>query len=172
MRYVYIIGGSLVGLVILVAIAGAMLPRDHVASMRTTIPAPQDSVWAALTDVAAYPSWRGGVTRVDILSKTPLSWREHTSQGPMTLAVETFDPPRRMVGRVMDTDQPWGGTWEYALASDGPNATTVTVTERGWVSNPIFRFVSKYVMGHYSTLDSYLRALGRKFGSDAAPIRV
>jgi hypothetical protein len=32
--------------------------------------------------------------------------------------------------------------------------------------------VSKYLMGHYSTLDTYLRALGRRFGSDAAPIRV
>ena len=90
----------------------------------------------------------------------------------MTLLAETFEPPRRLVGRIQDTDQPWGGAWQYDLAAEGTTATRVTVTERGWVSNPIFRFLSKYAFGHYSTLDKYLRALGRKFGTDVAPVRV
>ena len=50
-----------------------------------------------------------------------------------------------------------------------PDASRVTITERGWVSNPIFRFVSRFVMGHTSTLDAYLRALGKHFGSEPTP---
>jgi uncharacterized protein YndB with AHSA1/START domain len=174
MKWALIVAGSLVGVVVLITIVGAMLPRDHVATMRATIPAPQEQVWAALTDVASYPTWRGDVKKVDVNSPSPLSWTEHTKQGDMTLVTEVFEPPRRLVGRIQDKGMPFGGAWEYQLAPAPGDATRtiVTITERGWVSNPVFRFVSKYVMGHYSTLDSYLKALGRKFGGDVSPERV
>jgi hypothetical protein len=42
------------------------------------------------------------------------------------------------------------------------------VTEDGWVSNPMFRVISK-LMGHHTTLDSYLRALGKKLGEESSP---
>jgi uncharacterized protein YndB with AHSA1/START domain len=173
MKWALIIVGGIVCIVVLIAIVGALLPRDHVATMSATITAPADRVWAALTDAGGYPQWRSDVKKVDVLSSSPLSWREHNKQGSMTLAAEEFQPPRRMVARIQDKDMPFGGAWEYQVAPDSsdPSRTRVTITERGWVSNPIFRFVSRYVMGHYSTLDSYLRALGRKFGSDVTPAR-
>lgn len=174
MKWILIVVGSVAGLILLAAITGAMLPRDHVATMTATIPAAPDKVWATLTDVAAYPAWRADLQRVDVLSTSPLSWREHGKQGSMTLAIETFEPPHRMVGRIQDQGMPFGGAWEYLVAADSsdPGKSRVTITERGWVSNPVFRFVSKYVMGHYATLDAYLRALGRKFGADVVPVRV
>ena len=91
----------------------------------------------------------------------------------MTLAVETFEPPRRLVARIADKDLPYGGAWEYVVSADSAdeNRTLVTITERGYVSNPIFRFVSRFFIGHYSTLESYVRALGRKFGGDVTPVR-
>jgi hypothetical protein len=91
----------------------------------------------------------------------------------MTVAAEAFEPPRRMICRIQDKGMPFGGAWEYqvAPAAGDTTKTVVTITERGWVSNPIFRFVSKFVMGHYSTLDTYLRALSRRFGSEVAPSR-
>lgn len=175
MKWALIIIGSLVGLVVLIAIVGAMLPRDHVASMTTTLPASPDKVWAALIDVASYPKWRSDLQRVEVVSQppAPLSWREHSKQGAMTFAVESFEPPRRMVARIADKDLPFGGAWEYVVAPDSADRATtrVTITERGYVSNPIFRFVSRFVMGHYSTLDSYLRALSRKFGGEVTPQR-
>ena len=173
MKIALIVVGALVGLVLVITVIGAMLPRDHVATMSTTVAAPPDTVWAALTDVAAYPSWRNDLKSVEVVSKSPLSWREISAQGPMTLAVEAFEPPRLMVARITDQGQPFGGAWEYVVTPDSAGAakTRVTITERGWVSNPIFRFVSRFVMGHYSTLDTYLRALSRKFGAEVAPSR-
>ena len=175
MKWALIIVGALVGLVVLIALIGATLPRDHVATMTAVIPASPDKVWTALTDVASYPTWRSDLQRVEVLSQppAPLSWREHGSQGAMTIAVETFEPPRRMVGRIADKNLPFGGAWEYVVSPDGadPNKTLVTITERGYVSNPIFRFVSRFIMGHHATLDTYLRALSRKFGSEVVPAR-
>lgn len=174
MKWALIIVGGLIGLVVLVALIGTMLSRDHVATMTAVIPVPPDTAWSTLIDVASYPTWRSDLKRVEVLSQAPtLSWREHASQGSMTFAVEAFEPPRRMIARITDKNLPFGGAWEYVLAPDGSDAnkTRVTITERGFVSNPIFRFVSRFVMGHYATLDSYLKALGRKFGGDVTPMR-
>ena len=85
------------------------------------------------------------------------------------MVVESAEPPKRMVARIVDQDLPFGGRWEYDIVPDGPDASRVTITERGWVSNPIFRFVSRFVMGHTATLDAYLRALGKHFGSEPTP---
>jgi hypothetical protein len=64
---------------------------------------------------------------------------------------------------------PFGGRWEFDITPAGADASRVTITERGWVSNPIFRFVSRYVMGHTASLEAYLRALGKQFGSEPTP---
>lgn len=174
MRWALIVVGALIGLVALCAVIGLMLPRDHVATMTTVIPAPPDSVWKTITDVGAYPTWRADLQTVEVLSQTPLAWREHGKQGALSFRAEDVGPPQRMVARITDQDQPFGGAWEYQLAADAGNAahTRVTITERGWVSNPIFRFVSRFIIGHYSSIDGYLRALGRKYNSQAAPVRV
>jgi hypothetical protein len=42
----------------------------------------------------------------------------------------------------------------------------VRITENGEVYNPLFRFVSRYVIGHNRTIDAYLRALGQATGQE------
>ena len=41
---------------------------------------------------------------------------------------------------------------------------SLTITENGEIYNPVFRFVSRFITGQTSTIDEYLRALGRKLG--------
>jgi len=67
------------------------------------------------------------------------------------------------VSRITDKGLPFGGSWDYRIERDG-EGSKVTVTENGEVYNPIFRFVSRYVMGHTATLDKYLAALAAKTG--------
>ena len=176
MRYVYIIGAIVVGLVVLIAIIGALLPRDHVATVTATIPASADDVWTAITNVEAFPSWRTDVQRVQVAppQTSPKSWREYSRHGAVTMAVDISEPPRRLVVRIADKDLPFGGAWEYELGRDGADVgkTRLTITERGYVSNPIFRFVSRFVMGHYGSLEAYTKSLGRKFGADVTSTRV
>jgi uncharacterized protein YndB with AHSA1/START domain len=171
MKWTLIIIGVLVAVVAIVAIIGTMLPRDHVASTSATIPAPPESVWHAITDVAAAPQWRD-VKSVEILSRDgeKFRWREVGGFGPITFEQQEAVAPRRFVSRVADTDQGFGGTWTYEI-EPAANASRVTITERGFVTNPLFRFMSRFVFGYHGAQESYLRALGKKFGGTVTPVR-
>ena len=171
MKWILIVGGVLaVGVLVIVAI-GAVLPRDHVAAMSARVAATPDSVWSALTNPADFPTWRSDVKSVDMLAPTAHgpSWCEHSAQGAITFVVDAAEPPRRLVGRIADKNLPFGGSWEYLVDPDGPSSSRVTIVERGTVYNPLFRFVSRFVMGHTATIDAYLRALGKRFGNEPTP---
>lgn len=84
------------------------------------------------------------------------------------MVVVEDDPPRRFVTEIIDKGMPFGGTWTYEVTPDGEGAR-VTITERGEVYNAFFRVISKVVMGHHGTMDSYLVGLGRHFGETVVP---
>jgi hypothetical protein len=135
------IGGGLAALVVLVALVGAMLPRDHKASRTLAVRRTPEEVWALVSD----PAWAKNATGQEV-------------------AVETVEarPPTRLVSRIADPTLPFGGTWTYDIAKT-PSGATLTITEDGFVSNPIFRFVSRFVMGHHATMDTYLKNVAKKF---------
>ena len=95
-------------------------------------------------------------------------FREH-GRDTVTYRVETIEPPRRLVVRIADTDLPYGGAWTYDFASSTDGGTQLTITERGEVYNPVFRFLSRFVFSHHATIDAYLRALGTKLGDPVTP---
>ena len=171
MKITLIILGSIAALIAFVAIVGALLPRDHVATLTARIAAPPEAVWSAITDAASFPTWRTDVTKVDLLPATATgpSWREYSRHGAITMVVDLAEPPRKMIGRIADEGLPFGGKWIYEIAPDGDAASRVTITEAGSVYNPIFRFVSRFIMGHTASIDGYLRALGKRFGTEPTP---
>ena len=63
----------------------------------------------------------------------------------------------------------FGGTWTYELLADGGGVTHVSVTETGWIGNPVFRFMSRFLFGYYGSLDKYVRALAQRFGETVEP---
>jgi hypothetical protein len=77
-------------------------------------------------------------------------------------------PPQRLVSRIADERLPYGGTWTYELAPAG-DGTRLTITERGEIYNPVFRFVARFVMGHTATMNGVLRALGARHGERVTP---
>jgi hypothetical protein len=151
--------------------AGVSLPREHTAAVRVRLDAPPESVYAAIADVARSAEWREDVTSVEVLDADPLRWRETGEWGTLTFVRVQADTHRRLVHRIEDTGEPFGGTWTYALVStDG--GTALTITEDGWVSNPVFRLMSRFVFGHHSTLEAYARDLGGRFGQSVELERV
>jgi hypothetical protein len=42
-------------------------------------------------------------------------------------------------------------------------ADLIHLVRHGEVYNPVFRFVSRYVMGHSATIDKYLEAVATRF---------
>jgi hypothetical protein len=154
----------LILLVGIVALIGFSLPQGHVASRTATINRPAAVVWTTITRVDEFPAWRRSVREVQVLGRSPLTWREDGSDGALTLETIEFREPTRLVTEIADKNLPFGGRWVYELKPVGPAAeqTEITITEHGEVYNPIFRFVSRFIMGHTATIDTYLSDLQKR----------
>jgi hypothetical protein len=94
------------------------------------------------------------------------AWVEHLSTGPIPLETVDALPPQRLVLRIADPKLPFGGTWTY-IVSPLPEGASLTITEDGFVSNVIFRFMSRFVFGHHATIDVYLKNVAKQFGEKA-----
>jgi hypothetical protein len=167
----YIVGG-LTALVVIMAIIGLMLPASHVAARRAKLAKPASEVWQALVDIDAQPRWRKGLRNIEHLDARDgkRCFRELTSQGVITYVLDedrapTTKQPGLRIARIADDRLPFGGRWIYELATDG----TLTITEDGFVKNPVFRFLSKTVFSQSATLEQFLRSLAMHIGSDASP---
>ena len=138
MKWVLFVLVGIAALVAIMAIIGARLPRGHRASRTVRLPRPPADVWVVVTRNASAAS-----VPVDVLESTP---------------------PFRLVTRVKESEKHFGGTWTIAIAPvDG--GSTLTITEDGWVANPIFRFMSRYVIGHHATMDALLKSVAKELGS-------
>jgi uncharacterized protein YndB with AHSA1/START domain len=144
-----------------VLLIGGALPENHEATLERVVPGSSSEVWDVVTTVERFPEWRPGVDRVERLEdRNGLpAWREEGSGGSLTLSVVWLERPDRLVVRVADDDGAFGGSWTYDLSPADERGTRVTITEQGHVDSPLFRFVSRYVMGHERTLRRYLDAL-------------
>ncbi len=157
MKWLIYVGLAVVILSAAVLLIGAMLPKEHVVSRKMVIAASPDQVFAL---IAGPSGWRG--VKYERLTESPLLWRETDSSGGITYQrVETV-APRRIVNRIADPKLPFGGTWTYDVVPAG-SVTELTITENGEVYNPLFRFVSRFIMGHAATIEKYQKDLAAHF---------
>ena len=68
---------------------------------------------------------------------------------------------QKLMTRLAAKDLPFSGTWTYEIAPDN-QGTTLTITEHGEVFNPVFRFISRFVIGHTAQIDKYFDSLGTR----------
>lgn len=162
MKLIAIALAALLALVLLVVIIGALLPRRHEVSRSVAIAAPPAAVYGVVTDVANAAAWRPGVQRIEMLGRTNgrLRFREHGAHGTVTYEVTAEEPPRLFVTEIVDRDLGYSGSWTYSFAPQD-DGTLVTITERGEVSNLIFRFASRFVIGQTKSIETYLAALAK-----------
>jgi hypothetical protein len=137
MKMFFVWSGALVGALIvalaLVTVIGALLPVKHVAARTETFVVPPQKLW----DLA-------------------IAQFHKTNDG--TYSIVEQSPPHRFVTEIVKKGLPFGGTWTYEFVPQD-SGTTLTITERGEVYNPFFRFVSRFVMGHTRSIDEFMAAL-------------
>ncbi|HYV36940.1 MAG TPA: SRPBCC family protein [Gemmataceae bacterium] len=158
--------GCLAGVLALIALIGCFFPRGHVATRSLEINQPPDEVWQIITDFAAAPSWHPELKTAERLpdrNGNPL-WRETDKRGyAMTLETVQAVPPRRLVRCIADEGGPFSGQWEFDIEPTDAGSR-VTLTEKGQIPNPFFRFMFRLFMKPTWYLDMYLRALAVKMG--------
>jgi hypothetical protein len=166
MKWVLIAVGVLAVVVAAVAVIGAMLPKNHLASRSSHFRQPPQAIWDVITGP---PDWRQDIRTSEKLAPRDghRSWKETDKHGQI-IAYESVEesPPYRLVTRIADPKLPFGGTWTHEIVSD-PNGCQVTITEAGEIYNPIFRFMSRFVLGYSGSIETYLKALHAKFGEAA-----
>ena len=169
MRIILILFGILAALAAGVVAIGMTLPQNHTASRTTHLSASPDTVWGLITDFNRYPEWRKDVTSVEkVESGGAPTWREVSGGDRMTYEAVVWEAPTHLVANIADKGLPFGGSWDYRLAPEG-SGTRITITENGEVYNPLFRFVSRYMMGHTATIDKYLKSLSARLGDRYDP---
>jgi hypothetical protein len=152
-------------LIVCVVAIGSLLPQKHVASRSASFRAAPEKLFSL---IAGPQSWRPDVLRDESVPDTNgRELRRETARNGETITYELLDrkPPQSITRRIATENLPYSGSWTTALQPQG-ETTTVRITETGQVYNPVFRFVSRFVIGHTRTIDTYLRALGKANGQE------
>jgi uncharacterized protein YndB with AHSA1/START domain len=172
MRWILIAVATIAAAVAVAALVGWRLPRSHRASRDQVMAANPELIWAAITDVEAFPSWRTDVKTVRRLPDRDgrRSWVEDGGSGKITFVVERADAPRLLVTRIADPDLPFGGTWTYEI-TPAAQGSRLTITEDGEIYNPFFRFMARFIFGYEATIASYLAALEARLDLSARRAR-
>ncbi len=159
MKWLIVVGATLLLLVAVVSLIGAVLPQSHKATRRAHFRQSPEAIYSA---ISGPPDWRSDVKAHGTLPNGRW-WEEDAHRNKVTFELVEDRPPTRRVVRIADKKLPFGGTWTFDVAPE-TQGTSVRITEQGEVYNVIFRFMSRFIFGYTATIENHLRDLGRKFG--------
>ena len=157
--------GALIFVVALIVIIGSLLPSHHIVARSALFHASPEKLFAL---ISGSQSWRPDLLQSsETTDAAGRRFVEETTRHKEVITYELLDiePPISIKRRIASQNLPYSGTWSFTLQPSGQD-TLVRITEDGEVSNPIFRFVSRFILGHTSTLDNYLRSLGKATGQE------
>jgi hypothetical protein len=159
MKIFLIAAGIVAGMILLVIVIGAMLPRQHSATRSAFIKASPEKVFEL---ISGPQDWRADLKNCAVVDQDGKHLVRETDKHGQTITYERvqFDPPTLLQNVIADKKS---SLWRRVdLESAGAEGRLpVTITEDGEVYNPLFRFVSRFVIGHTRTLDNYLTQLAQ-----------
>lgn len=166
MLWIFVAIGVVIAAVLVTTAIGSFLPEEHIATRTLTLRQTPQTVWQIMTDFPAQTSWNPDMKSVERLPDRNGHevWQEEMSGMKIPLETIEIEPQRRLVRKISSEDLGFGGVWEYAITPTTEGGCQLTITERGTVGNPFFRFMSKFVFGHTATMEKYLTSLAGKFG--------
>jgi len=161
MKIVLVIGGAIVAVILVVVCVGYALPQRHVASRQAIYHAKRERLFAL---IAGNQDWRPDVLRSEMVSEGGRQTMRETSRNDETISYELLDskPPVLIKRRIATEHLPYSGTWRYSL-EERDGGTVVRITEDGEVYNPIFRFVSRFILGHTKRSGHLSRSFGQGY---------
>ena len=169
MKWVLIVVGVLVALVVIMFVVGSFQPKSHEATATFRVGAPDSAVWREISAIEKSPEWVPDVRKVERLPDNAgrPSYQENFGGFEATTVIAVSEPPRRLVKEILPTG-PLYGSWTWELAPDGA-ATRLTITERGTIDNPLFRAMMMF-NDNKKTMRGYASALGGRLGVEVVEI--
>jgi len=161
MKILIIILGVIAVLLVLAGVGlyllGRAQPERHSATITFTLPRARPAVWVALTDYASLPQWWPAVRAVRFETRASgevITWNKDAHGKEIGFRTREEKAPAKLVREIVGDDLPFGGTWTYELAEDGPG-TRVTLTEDGFIKPPFFRGVARLFMKPDGTMRDF-----------------
>lgn len=149
---------------------GRNAPREHVATSRITVAKTVEEVWPLVSDLEGQSDWLDGIESVERITNE--SGREvfvqHGTLGEVPLIIVENEAPHRFATQVDVGEEQWGGTWRWELTPN-EGGCTISITEEGWVDNPLMRLVAAHAMDHHQAMDMVLTNLARHLGEEREP---
>jgi hypothetical protein len=163
-KILLIVIAGVVLLVLAVVVIGWLLPKRHVVTRSASYRANPERLFSLITGAQDWrPDVVGCETVPDANGRELV--REATRDGE-SITYELLDrTPTSIRRRIATENLPYSGAWTFSLQPNG-DLFTVRITEDGEVYNPVFRFMSRFVLGHTRTMDAYLSALAKATGQE------
>lgn len=155
--------------VAVVFLIGWRLPETHAATVEREYTVPPERLYQEISNPQEYPRWRSGVQKVDMLPDAEdrrRRFKEYALGDEVTYVIEEEAPAQRFVTTIEDKNLPYGGSWIFELEPSA-RGTRLRITEEGEVYSPLYRFVSRFIMGHTRGLETYHADLEKRIA--AAP---
>lgn len=158
MKTVLLIAGLVVALIAIVFMIGAMLPKRHTATRTVFIRATPEQVFRF---IAGPQDWRTDLKQYSVAEENGRALIIETDKHGQTITYEVVQSqaPNLLKRTLRDKSLPFGGSWTWNIQPQN-GGCLVRITEDGEVYNPIFRFVSRFIIGHTRSIDNYLAMLG------------
>lgn len=157
MKITFIIIGIVAAVIALVVVIGAMLPKHHIVTRSAFIKASPEQVFQL---ISGPPDWRTDLKTYSVIEEGGKHIVRETDKHGQTVTYERIEyrQPTLLKTVIADQNLPFGGgwTWNVQPQNDG---CLVTIIEDGEIYNPVFRFVSRFLIGYTRTIDDYLTRL-------------
>ncbi|HKT25995.1 MAG TPA: SRPBCC family protein [Terriglobales bacterium] len=159
MKITFIIIGIVAAVIALVVVIGAMLPKHHIVTRSAFIKASPEQVFQL---ISGPPDWRTDLKTYSVIEEGGKHIVRETDKHGQTVTYERIEyrQPTLLKTVIADQNLPFGGgwTWNVQPQNDG---CLVTIIEDGEIYNPVFRFVSRFLIGYTRTIDDYLTRLAQ-----------
>jgi hypothetical protein len=163
MKLLLVVTGTMVALIVFVVVIGMLSPKTHIVSRRAVFKTTPEQLFELIDGPQ---TWRSNVKKYETISIQDgrRRWRETDDHG-QTVTYEAVErhPPTELRTRIVTANLPYSGMWTMNLEPTA-GSTALRITEHGEVYNPLFRFVSRFVIGQSRTIDTYIRDLGTATG--------
>lgn len=166
MKVLLVVAAVLVISIVAIVVIGAMLPKHHTATRTAILKATPEQIFAL---ISGPQDWRSDLKSYSFFDQDGRHMARETDKHGQTITYEIAQsqPPTMLKRTITDKNLPFGGSWTWSIQPQS-GGCSVTITEDGEVYNPVFRFVSKFIMGQTRTMEDYLAMLSNALQSSKA----